>query len=270
MSASRKVVLITNAYAPYRVPGWESLARMVDQLDIILLTEREDHRLWNMKHSQDYALHILHTRRVHVPWLNANFYSGGRIISTIEELNPTHIILTGFHHLQFLEVIVFARFHQIPLVQWYESHARSSRFSRGVIRAARKAVLRQADAWIAPGQMTRDYFESMGIPAGRIVNAPSVVDTAIFGQEKIARRSGRARFLYVGRFIPAKGLGILMDAFPKLPAESAMLRLVGYGDLEDQLGELAEPLENVDVCPPTTSPEETASQSLLNPPIENL
>lgn len=258
MNASFQVMLITSSYTPYRMSMWRALAKRVSSLDVVLLTEREGNRIWKIKHGEEYSYHVLPTKSFYAPWLDGFIYFGGRICQTIQEYRPTHVILAGYHNIPFITTIVFTRCFGLPLVQYYESHALSSRFSGGIIHWLRKMMMRQADAWIAPGLMTQEYLHQMGIPKENITVAPNVVNVSIFGSKKIPKRSGITRFLYVGRYVSYKGLDLLLDAFSRLPNRKATLRLVGHGPLEAQLMGRVETLGNAEMWPATSSPEETA------------
>ena len=150
------VVLLTNTYAPYRAPVWRALADKVDRLDVILLREQEANRNWDVMTDNAYAIHALGTSGFFLPWIDSGLYWGGGVRKMIAALAPTHIIVAGYSAPPFIETILWARKHAVPVIQWYESHALSSRFNRGPIRWLREAMLRRADAWVVPGIMSRD------------------------------------------------------------------------------------------------------------------
>ena len=74
--------------------------------------------------------------------------------------------------------------------------------------------------------------EVSGIPASSINRIPNGVDCSLFGFDG-SRRPGESswKILYVGRFDPAKGIGLLLEACAALIAQGRdiELRLVGGG-----------------------------------------
>jgi len=100
---------------------------------------------------------------------------------------------------------------------------------RGLIREA----LQGADAVIAVSKELASLVEEVsGIPASSIKRIPNGVDCSLFSFDGGRRpREGAWKILYVGRFDPAKGIGLLLDACAALIAQGRdiQLRLVGGG-----------------------------------------
>ena len=100
---------------------------------------------------------------------------------------------------------------------------------RGLIREA----LQGADAIIAVSKELASLVEEVsGIPAASIKRIPNGVDCSLFSFDG-SRRPGEGawKILYVGRFDPAKGIGLLLEACAALIAQGRdiQLRLVGGG-----------------------------------------
>jgi len=108
------------------------------------------------------------------------------------------------------------------------------------------------DAILVPGPDGRDYAMRYGVRGDRDFFVPHVVDvdayrrsSAVDGAERDRIRNAYAirgvTFIYVGRFLPGKGLKYLVVAFSKLQRESTTpitLLLVGTGDKEAELRKL--------------------------------
>lgn len=259
--SQRNIVILTNAFAPYRAPVWDALARLSGGLDVVVMTHREANRRWrDVCQDHAYRLHNLRTRGVYINWLDSGVYFGGRVIRMLERLSPTHLILTGYTSPQYIIALGWALWHSIPVTFWYESHELSSRFRGGLARAARGMVLRRASSWIVPGTLSRSYLRGMGIPAGRIFTAPNTVDVSVYSRaatDPSRHRSG-LRFLYLGQYLVRKGVRELVEAFGALPEGKATLRCVGYGALAMELRQRATRTTGIEFCDPTTTPEETA------------
>ncbi len=266
-----KVVLITNTYAPYREPVWRALASMVDELHVVLMRETQSNRIWEMQKIQaPYTVHVLGATGCFFGGSkHLGLYIGGGVRKLLKKLNPTHLILAGYTAGPYVEAMFWAKNRKVPFVMWYESHQYSSYFKTGIVSFLRKYLLRRADAWCVSGQMSKDYLESMGIPANRITAGFNSVDTHKIAEmlaqsphEIWTNRSGQARILFVGQFVRRKRVDLLLDAFSALPSGCAKLRLVGYGPLENELRRHAKGLNDVEFMPPTKTLESTVEHYL--------
>ena len=120
-----------------------------------------------------------------------------------------------------------------------------------VSRLAYRCLLR-ATAWQAISQRIAAVLSARGIPRDRIAAVPNAIDTAPF--RAIARdATGGARFLFVGRLVPEKNLGTLLEAFRQVSRShpEARLRIVGTGRLETSLRQRARDLgiaDSVEFC----------------------
>jgi len=259
-----KVVLVTNIYAPYRAPVWNELAEMVDSLDIILLSKTESNRIWETEsENKKYAMHILNCRGGYLDWLDSGLYFGGDIRKLLSDISPTNMIVAGYTTIPFIEAILWARRKKIPLVQWYESHALSSRFTIWPMTMFRRFMLHKADSWAVAGLMTQSYLKSMGIPLDKMSITPNTVNvndiTKNCNYLEAKKRTGPARVLYIGRYVDLKRVNLLINAFKIQNSSDANLRLVGYGPMEATLKKLAYNQHNIEFHPPTRNLVESAT-----------
>ena len=127
------------------------------------------------------------------------------------------------------------RRRQIPRVSIVHHLRQSERPARGGSRLSslvERAYLRSVDGFLFNSQVTRRTVEDL---AGR--QCPGVVITPGRGQarpparrheiERRAAEGGPLRVLFVGSFIPRKGLLTLVAALARLPREKWRLRIVG-------------------------------------------
>lgn len=108
---------------------------------------------------------------------------------------------------------------------------------------ARRCLLR-ATAWQSISQRITTALIARGVPAARIVALPNAVDTARFSAIHRSQSDSGARFVFVGRLVPEKGLHTLIDAFALLlhHCSDAHLRIVGSGPLLATLTQQAQHL----------------------------
>ncbi len=113
-------------------------------------------------------------------------------------------------------------------------------------------VYQKVDKALYVGAHNKVYYEQFGLTAEQLVYAPHAIDNGRFstdadmGEEKAnAEREALSIpqsaivFLYAGKFYEAKQLEMLIDAFQQLKGNNYRLLLVGSGEQEKQLHELA-------------------------------
>jgi glycosyltransferase involved in cell wall biosynthesis len=130
---------------------------------------------------------------------------------------------------------------------------------------ARRILLRwvygHVDVALAVGRNNHDYFKWCGLPSDRIVIAPHAIDIARFsdqnsGYTEQARAWRReleipeyaVAFLYAGKMQRKKDPLLLLNAFMHLDAKSHLV-MVGTGELESKLHEMAENHPNIHFIP---------------------
>ena len=253
-----KVVLITNIATPYRIPLWNTIASKVEELHVVTLAKNEKNRKWVTEANNKFTLHCINSRGIFIAALDGALYWGGNITRRLESIKPTHIIFDGYAQLPYVVAINWAWKNRIPSVQWYRSHPLSSRFRNGPVAYLKKQLLKTADAWAVPGQLTKSYLLELGIPANRISISSNSVDVEVYAKVSDTSLPGGLRVLYVGQLIKRKGVDLLIQAFLAMDDPDATLRIVGNGTEEDQLRALTRGNPSVDFVGHTTSPEMTA------------
>ncbi len=130
---------------------------------------------------------------------------------------------------------------QVPVVVkvsgWWElDRGTLAEHSSPLARLAYRSLLR-VDAWQSISQRIAGALRSRGVPASRIAAIPNAVDTARFSSLKRTECDCGARFVFVGRLVPEKGLETLIDAFALLLRDypDVHLRVVGTGPLLETL-----------------------------------
>jgi glycosyltransferase involved in cell wall biosynthesis len=244
---------------PYRLALWEHLHAAAGELHVITLAMGEKNRKWTLPSTFAFKHHCLHSRGVFVPALDGALYWGGGIAACLAEIAPTHVLMDGYAQLPYISAIFWARRAGVPVVQWYRSHAQSSRFQRGPVAWLRQFLLKRADGWAVPGTLTMNYLIGMGIESKKIVLAPNAVETALYGAVKVPARGGPMRLLYVGQLIDRKGVDILLRAFMMLAQGNAILRIVGSGSQDGELRTMASARPDVEFVGPTRTSAETSA-----------
>ena len=226
----RRLTLLTEIPAPYRIPLFNALAERVD-LRVLFLRERNPDRPFRLHREElqfDWSVLPGVELTLHGRWLVLNR-------GVVRRLRGSDAVLVGgWNQPAFWEAIGCSRARRVPAVLWVESTERDRRSGR--LDSVKRAVLHAADGCIVPGTAALSYLESLGVDRSRIAVAPNAVDARIFGGAKRMRVNGRCRIVTVARLSPEKGIDVLLRAAANLPVEVVV---AGAGRQEPLLKELA-------------------------------
>lgn len=153
-----------------------------------------------------------------------------------------------------LAAVDFGRRTSTPVVTTVHGHdlkdlARDRRW-RPLVQEA----LTASDAVIAVSEELEGLAAGLGVAAERLHRVPNGVDCELFRPGAGAadlRRAGEGgwKLIYVGRFDPAKGLGVLLDAMALLRAEDRQvtLELIGSNPSSGTGGEFVEQAQRLGI-----------------------
>jgi len=184
------------------------------------------------------------------------------LIGAIEAWAPDALLVYGWNLWTHLKVLLhFSR--KVPIL----FRGDSTLLDRlPPIRAlARRTLLRwvygHVDVALAVGQNNFDYFRWCGLPSHRIVIAPHSIDIERFSDEntgyseqarawrrELSIPENAVAFLFAGKMQRKKDPLLLLSAFMQLNEKSHLV-LVGTGDLESTLRELAKYRPNIHFMP---------------------
>lgn len=115
-----------------------------------------------------------------------------------------------------------------------------------------RLVYRKVDMAFATGTYSRDYFLFSGLKPQQVMIAPHAVDNDFFSKEAPAKEATALQqrrqlgipdeavvFLYAGKFYGVKQLHLLINAFKNIQSSGYYLLLVGNGEEEPSLKNLA-------------------------------
>jgi glycosyltransferase involved in cell wall biosynthesis len=251
---SRRVVIITEIIAPYRIPVFNALARQDSiHLHVIFLSRTDaSMRQWRVYEDEiKFSYEVLRSWRKRMG--RYNLLLNHNVTTALRNAAPDVIVCGGYNYLASWQAMHWANRNRVQFLLWSESTARDHRGQRTLVESLKKMFFRQCDAFVVPGKSALDYLEQMGVPAKSIFIARNAVDISLFSE--IGRKSrieaARARnqmalparyFLFVGRLVREKGVLDLLAAYRRLPAnlrEQIGLVFVGDGPLRAELEVLA-------------------------------
>lgn len=256
-----RVALLTNILTPYRLPvyrdlaatpGWQlrvfvsaasdpSRARALEgahregcaALDVEIVSGLSLRR--RVRTHREYGAEQWTT--LHVPW---------GVFGALRRFAPDVVVTSELGPRTALAA-AYAWLFDVPLVIW-SYHARTSAAAVGPARrAVRRWLLARGDAVVGMGVQAREVLRGLGVPSGRLFDAPNAhaaewweqrLGALDHGAERLALRAGlrtRERVaLVAGRLEAVKGLAPLLDAWRALPETARAgwtLLFVGDGPL---------------------------------------
>lgn len=249
----RRLVVITEIIAPYRIPVFNALAQAPDlDLQVIFLAENDPElRKWLVyKDELQFPYRVLSSWRASLASVKVLLNWG--MARTLRKATPDAIICGGYNDPSDWVAWSWARRRAIPFFSWVESNLNDQRSSGAVRLSLKRRYLRGCSGVIVPGKASATYVEKLGVQKSRIFTAPNAVDNELYarGAAQIRADAGNHRralglpgryFLFVGRLVREKGVFDLIEAYGNLQAgvrEQVGLVLVGDGaarsDLEIQ------------------------------------
>jgi 1,2-diacylglycerol 3-alpha-glucosyltransferase len=224
----RKVVILTEIIAPYRIPVFNALAGHLDvDLHVIFLAETDDIlRKWRVyKNEIHFSYEVLPSWRWRAG--KRNLLLNRRLKSALQAANPQTIVCGGYNYPASWAALWWARRQNVRFILWIESNLHDQRAATPGIEWLKRYFMSSCDAFVVPGKSSSAYVRTFGVREQVIFTAQNAVDNTFFSAqaEKVRRdpASFREKFglpprfiLFVGRFVPEKGVFDLVDAYAKL------------------------------------------------------
>jgi glycosyltransferase involved in cell wall biosynthesis len=234
---TRRIVILTEIIAPYRIPVFNALAEHDDiDLHVIFLAETDPtQRQWNV-HKEDirFSYEVLPSLRRR--FRGRNFLINWGVSSALTNAAPNAILSGGYNYLASWASSRWAERNHVPLYLWAESTAKNFRSGDRWTESLKIRFIERCTGFVVPGAAARNYIESYGVPRHRIFTAPNAVDNHFFAQrsDSALRRADFHRFdlglppryfLFAGRLVKEKGIFDLLEAYQTLP--TSLKREVG-------------------------------------------
>jgi glycosyltransferase involved in cell wall biosynthesis len=138
-----------------------------------------------------------------------------------------------------------ARRHRKPFILWASVWAQPRSLTHVAALPVTRHIYRHADAVVAYGEHVRRFVAGLRGRDSDVFIAPQTVEPELFGREVSAAEIEQFRtehdlppgplVLYVGRLVAEKGVGVLLEAWPRVAAEATLV-LIGDGPLAGAAG----------------------------------
>jgi glycosyltransferase involved in cell wall biosynthesis len=249
----RKLALLTNMIAPYRLPLYSALA---DQFDLLLLHggKEANRGSWSSLEGaflkarvvRAWGWQIRHAKKVHGELFDEKFiHVTPGFLWHLLRFQPDAIISSemGFRS---MIAVAYGTVFRKPVWIWWGGTLHSER-DVGILRKVlRKAFSLWADRWVTYGQTSTEYLLSLGVKRDRILQSQNVIDEERFKAdvEPAWVIQPRPVVLYVGQFIERKGVKSLLYAAAILQRNGCefSLLIVGSGPDKEALEHRAQAL----------------------------
>jgi glycosyltransferase involved in cell wall biosynthesis len=250
----RRLVLITEIIAPYRIPVFNALAQCEDvDLHVVFLSENDPSlRQWHVyKNEIRFSNEVLPVFRRRLG--KYNLVLNSRVFSSLRHANPDAVVCGGYNYLASWQAALWARRNHVPLILWSESTAQDMRSLHAPVEFMKKRFRGLCSAFVAAGKASRDYLIALGAPDQRVFVAPNAVDNLFYSSlaRKARDLTGDVRtrydlplryFLCAGRLVTEKGVFDLLAAYAKLDENTRSqigLVFAGDGPVRDELSKRA-------------------------------
>ncbi len=255
----RKLAIVTEIIAPYRIPVFNALARRDDiDLHVIFLAETDEtQRHWHVYKSEiQFSYQVLPSWRRRLGKYHCLLNWGMR--AALARFSPDTVLCGGYNYVASWVALRWTRQHGVPILLWVESTAKDHRRGRRLVESLKTWFLRRCNGFVVPGQSSLQYLRDCGAKVETIFTAPNAVDIEFFarGAEHAQGDAAAYRrklnlpqrfFLFAGRLVPEKGVFDLLQAYMSQTRELRScwgLVFAGHGTALEELQRLAAGPEN--------------------------
>ena len=250
-----RLAVVTDLPTPYRAPLFDLVAgRGVVEPVALYLARRETGRgSWRVDCSGHRHEHLgggamtFRARKGPFAWK-----VGVGVGRRLDAIAPEAVCVGGWAHPAMHLAAAWARRHGVPYLVTSESHPRR----HGRLRAAAKGavarrLVREASAWLPVSARAQALLVELGADPARCFPVPNAPDAERFARARAdaaAREATRREHgavggepvtCFVGRLVPAKGVGVLLDAARRLRPDVPATWVVGGGPLKRRLEAVA-------------------------------
>lgn len=240
---SRRITILTEIIAPYRIPVFNALARhSAIKLHVIFLARTDlSLREWRVYESEiQFSYEVLPSWRSRLG--QHSILLNTKVVRALDQSRPDAVVCGGYSYLASWQALHWARRNGVQFLLWSESTGNDNRRQYGLVEALKKIFVRRCDAFVVPGKSALRYLETFGVAKRNIFVARNAVDSDLFARLGSDARSNAVQlrrqlalperyFLYVGRLVRQKGVLDLLAAYSLLTEElREQLGLVIAGD----------------------------------------
>ena len=239
----RRLVILTEIMAPYRVPLFNALAKNSEvDLHVMFLAETDPQlRQWQThKGEMQFSYEVLPSWRKRIGRYNLLLNRG--VKQALAQAAPDVILCGGYNYVASWQALSWARQHDTPFLLWSESNAQDLRSGLAPVEFLKKRFIRRCDGFVVPGKSALEYLLLHNVDEKSIFIAPNAVDNEFLAIAARRARESAAKereelslpkrfFLFTGRLVRDKGVFELLSAYARLEESlRKQIALVFVGD----------------------------------------
>jgi glycosyltransferase involved in cell wall biosynthesis len=219
------ILFLSNIPTPYQIDFWTAVGQHAS-VNIVFCTNTERNRHWTFNENITALKITTLSESNSIPQKFRNCFALARLILTNR---PSHIIVGGYSHLEFIFCFFFCVFLRIPRYFWLERPLsnKASFYKKYIL-----SCLLTKSHVIAIGRLAADFYKKY---SKKITNIPYSINHLVYKTGATNSSKDMVTFLFVGQFIARKNILGLIDQF-KIACETkkirdrCFLRMIGDGE----------------------------------------
>ena len=243
---NRKVIIIHNIIAPYKVALFNELSILIPNMEVIFIAEKENRRDWNIDYTKLYFPYTL-LFKGSIDTINS-FTIAKKTWGILEKIRPETSIICDYSNIFGWITLLWAKKNKNNLIFWLDSTYDDKKhyFPKEQIK---HFFLKHFDAFLAPGEKTKHYLEYMKVASSKIITTGYSVNNNFFIEQyqfyknkkvtllKELKIKRNKNFIFVGRFAPEKNILTLLYSFLEVSKNNSEwgLILLGDGPLKNEI-----------------------------------
>ncbi len=246
MRNNKKVVIIHNIIAPYKVVLFNELSKLIPNMEVIFIAEKESRRDWSIDYTKIEFPYIL-LFKCSIDKINS-FAIAKNTWRTLRTIRSETLIICDYSNIFGWISLLWAKKNKNNMIFWLDStyDDRKHYFPKEQIK---HFFLKHFDAYLAPGKKTKQYLEYMKVDSSKITTTGYSVNNNFFIEQYQLFRNQRdtllnelaikrkQNFIFIGRFAPEKNIFTLLESFKEISKNNNEwgLLLLGDGPLKEDI-----------------------------------
>jgi len=218
---------------------FNELAKLIPTMEVIFIAEKEKRRDWNIDYNNiNFHFTLLFKGSID----SINSYTITKYTwKKLEEIRPETIIICDYSNIFGWVALLWAKKYNINLIFWLDStyNDRKHFFPKEQIK---HLFLKHFDAFLTPGERTKQYLEFMKVDSSKIVKTGYGVNNDHFIRQyrqhydnkenllKDLKIQKESNFIFIGRFAPEKNILTLLNSFLEVSKSNSEWGLILLGD----------------------------------------